>query len=92
MVQCCAVGRPIVAFHLPGLEAIVRDGENGRLCAEGDFPALLAGVRELLDDPSLRGRMALGAAATDLSAWGAEHMYGSLYGIYREALAVRAEA
>ena len=86
VVQYCATGRPVVAFHLPGIEAVIRHGHNGFLCPQGDFIDLFARIRGLLDDAAARARMAANAAAVDLSEWGAERMYLRLNEIYRGAL------
>lgn len=92
VVQYCAAGRPVVAFALPGMEAVVRDGENGFLCRQDDFAGLLDGVRKILDDPALRSRMSAASARTDLDAWGAEHMYHRLRRIYDDAICARCAA
>ncbi|MCJ2053859.1 glycosyltransferase [Methylobacterium sp. J-070] len=86
IVQYCATGRPIVAFHLPGIEAVLHHGHNGYLCPQGDFIDLFARIRGLLDDEATRQRMADNAAAVDLSEWGADRMYLRLNDIYRSAL------
>jgi glycosyltransferase involved in cell wall biosynthesis len=86
VVQYCAAGRPVVALHLPGIEAVIRDGENGKLCQQGDFDSLLEQVRELLDDDALRARMASAATRMNLDAWSADHAYDCLYKIYVKAL------
>lgn len=92
VVQYCATGRPVVAFHLPGIEAVIRHGHNGYLCPQGDFIDLFARIRSLLDDPEARERMAANAAAVDLSEWGAERMYLRLNEIYRSALRAKRSA
>jgi glycosyltransferase involved in cell wall biosynthesis len=92
VVQYCATGRPVVAFHLPGIEAVIRHGHNGYLCPQGDFIDLFARIRGLLDDATARARMAENAAAIDLSEWGAERMYHRLNEIYRSALRAKRNA
>jgi glycosyltransferase involved in cell wall biosynthesis len=92
VIQYCATGRPVVAFHLPGIEAVIRHGHNGYLCPQGDFIDLFARIRALLDDPEARKRMAANAAAVDLSEWGAERMYLRLNEIYRSALRAKRSA
>ncbi len=46
----------------------MRDGVNGRLVPAGDDAALVAALRELLEDESGRARLAQGARS-----WAAEH-------------------
>lgn len=36
VLETLAVGRPVVAVHLPQLEAVIRDGESGYLIRRGD--------------------------------------------------------
>jgi glycosyltransferase involved in cell wall biosynthesis len=44
LLEAAAMGRPIVATDVPGCRDIVRDGENGYLCAPRDAGALAAAL------------------------------------------------
>lgn len=55
LLEAAALGRPIVASDVPGCRDIVRDGENGYLCAPRDAAALAAALDR--------------AAATDDADW-----------------------
>ncbi|HEX2017254.1 MAG TPA: glycosyltransferase family 4 protein [Solirubrobacteraceae bacterium] len=46
--EAMAVGTPVVATRVGGLEEVVSDGVNGRLVAPGDPPALAAAVLDVL--------------------------------------------
>ena len=63
ILEAQAAGLPVVAGYTPGVAAIVRDGETGRLGAPGDTDALSAAIDDLLGDPAQRGAMAARAAA-----------------------------
>lgn len=58
-----ACGLPTVTIRRPPLTAIVREGEEGLLFAEGDAAALAHAIACLADDPALRAR--LGRSARD---------------------------
>ncbi|MFH0944008.1 MAG: glycosyltransferase family 4 protein [Planctomycetota bacterium] len=53
VLECMALGTPVVATDLPALREIVTDGVTGRLAAPGDPEALASAIRELLDHPTL---------------------------------------
>ncbi len=63
ILEAQASGLPVVAGAGPGVAAIVDDGETGRLVPAGDAGAFADAVRELLEDPALRARLARQAAA-----------------------------
>jgi glycosyltransferase involved in cell wall biosynthesis len=57
MFEYMAAHRPIVATDFPTLREVLRDGENAVLVAPDSPPTLAAGIRRLLDDPGLAGRI-----------------------------------
>lgn len=48
---------PVVATAVSAIPELIRDGENGRLAAEGDVAGLAAAIEELLADPGQAERM-----------------------------------
>lgn len=66
--EAMVMGCPVVATDVTGTAETVRDGVNGRLVPAGDDAALVAALRELLEDESGRARLAQGARS-----WAAEH-------------------
>jgi glycosyltransferase involved in cell wall biosynthesis len=58
VLETLAAGRIVVASDLGGIREIVGDGENGLLFPAGDAGALRACLQRLLDDPTLRARLA----------------------------------
>ena len=58
VIEANACGVPVVASRSPGLVESVRDEETGLLVPHGDVEALAAGLMRLLEDRSLRLRMA----------------------------------
>ncbi|HET7572563.1 MAG TPA: glycosyltransferase family 4 protein [Gaiellaceae bacterium] len=66
VVQGMAAGLPVVAAGAGGPAELIEHGVDGLLYPPGDADALAALLRDLRDDPELRGR--LGAAARERAA------------------------
>ncbi len=63
LFEYAAAGRPIVASDLPNLREHLRHGENAWLVAPDDPAALAEGLRTVLADPALAGRLGRAARA-----------------------------
>jgi phosphatidylinositol alpha-mannosyltransferase len=86
LAEAMAAGRPIVASDIDGYRDVVRDGLEALLVRPGDPAALVAAVRELLDD----GRLAesLGSAgARRAREFDWDVVTARLLEIYRDVLA-----
>lgn len=57
-IEAFAVGTPVVATEVGGLQNIVTDGKTGRLVPYGDEETLAESLRELLSAPEMRQMMA----------------------------------
>ena len=57
LVEAGACGRPVVTTDIPGCRMVVRNGENGQMIPPGDISALVASLKTLLDNPTLRQKM-----------------------------------
>jgi len=66
LFEYMAAGKAIVASRLPSLGEVLTDEVNALLVTPGDADALAGGIRRLVNDPALRGR--LGGAARDAVA------------------------
>jgi len=77
VVEALAVGTPVLATRVGGVEEVVRDGENGLLFPPGDAEALAAGIRRYFDDESLRDRLQA-AAAGSVRAYDRQTLFGRL--------------
>lgn len=62
-LEAAACGTPTVASDSPGLRDSVRPDQTGFLVPHGDTAALAERVRTLIEQPSLRERLAQGARA-----------------------------
>jgi glycosyltransferase involved in cell wall biosynthesis len=61
LLEAMALGTPAVATPVTGIPEVVRDGETGLLVPERDPRALAAAIGRLLDDATLRSRLAAAA-------------------------------
>ncbi len=63
MMEALALGLPVVATAVPGIEGEIRDGEEGLLVPVGRPDLLAAAILTLVRDPERRTRMAAAARA-----------------------------
>jgi glycosyltransferase involved in cell wall biosynthesis len=64
LLECLAVGTPVIATAVGGIPEVVADGENGLLVPAGDVAAIAAAVERLATDEALRESLARRAAAS----------------------------
>jgi glycosyltransferase involved in cell wall biosynthesis len=72
VLEALAAGVPVVCTPVGGLPEAVRHGANGLLVPEGDVDGLAAALLRLLDDESLRRRLAAEARETWRRAYSLE--------------------
>lgn len=92
VVQYALAGKPIVTTRLAGIEAIVRDGWNGRLVEAGDLGAMARHLVQLLGDEQELGRMSHNSRSLDLSPWSDAAMVAQIESIYVRTTALKAKA
>jgi glycosyltransferase involved in cell wall biosynthesis len=63
VVQCAAMGKPVISRRSPAMEHDFVDGESVRFVAAGDPSALAAAVEELAANELLAARLGAGARA-----------------------------
>lgn len=54
LMESMAVGVPVVAYDIPGVDQLIEDGVTGLLVPYGDVGALIEACKKLLDDPALK--------------------------------------
>ena len=86
VVQYVIAGKPVVASALPGIERVIRDGENGFVVAGDRLEGLAEGVEKLMRDTGLRASFAAASASTDLSEWDARTMTDRIETVYEDCL------
>lgn len=74
LIEGAAAGLPAVASRIYGIEDAVIDGETGLLHPPRDTAAIAATIERLLNDPELRGRLAIGARRRTATQFAAEHV------------------
>lgn len=57
IIEAMAVGTPVVASAVGGINEIVRPGETGLLVPHGDHAALVSALARVLEHPDLRDRL-----------------------------------
>lgn len=86
MLEAMALGKPVIATQVGGVEQVVRDNETGLNIPPSNSGRLSERILELLDDP-VRAR-AIGEAGRQLvrSEFGVERMVASTTEVYRNVL------
>ncbi|MBY6070319.1 glycosyltransferase family 4 protein [Marinobacter salsuginis] len=88
MMEAMAVGIPVVAYDIPGVDKLVTHGETGLLAPHGDKAALANCCRRLLDDSALAARLSANARQLIDEKYSAarmaqeyEHLFADLLGL-----------
>ena len=84
-LEAQAAGLPVVAQATAGVPDVVRDKLTGLLTPPGDVEGFAVAIRNLIENPQLRGRMAGAARSTVLES----HSLTAAAGILRSSLAER---
>lgn len=84
-LESSAVGVPVVASRVGGLNETIRDGVTGLLVPPGDSDALAEAVIRLLDDVPLRRRMGLAGRALVASEFNGPDCLDRLLNVYENA-------
>jgi glycosyltransferase involved in cell wall biosynthesis len=86
VLESVACGTPCVSFDVGGVPDVVRHLETGYLAPHGDARALADGVRTLLADAELRGRLSLRCREIAEAEFGAEREATRFSELYAEVL------
>ena len=86
MLDAMALGRPVIASHVDGVDSIVRDNETGLLVPPSNSEALAARMLELLRDPFRARRLADAASQLVRQDFSVERMAEQTAAIYRNVL------
>lgn len=89
IVEAMAMGKPIIASNVGGIQDLVCHGENGLLVPPADSEALANAIFDLYENPDKRRRM--GEAGKRISKeYGVEAMLKKIDALYQVCLAARA--
>jgi glycosyltransferase involved in cell wall biosynthesis len=86
VMEAMAMGVPVIATAVGGSVEQVAEGETGLLVPPGDAPALAAAIARLMDDPSLRRRMAAAGPARIREHFDLGQMVSRLLAVYERVL------
>lgn len=86
--EALACGTPVIASAQGGLSEVVRHGIDGLLVPPGDAQALAAAMGDVIDDTSLRTRLAKGARMRASGTHAPDAPSGSVAALLTELVAV----
>jgi glycosyltransferase involved in cell wall biosynthesis len=89
LLEAMATGLPAVGAAVGGVPEVIAPGETGFLVAPRDPAALAAGLRPLLADPVLRGRMGSAGRERVTRHFHERDMVRQTVGVYRDLLGGR---
>jgi len=92
LFEAIAAGVPVLAADLPAIASIVRATGAGLLVDPTDVNAVRDGLRRLLGDDALRGRLAAAARAAAAGELNWEHEVAGLIGLYTRLAPARMPA
>jgi glycosyltransferase involved in cell wall biosynthesis len=92
VLEAMSLGTPVVATDPGGVRDVVADGETGLAVPVGDAGALAAGLARVLDDGTLRARLAESAAAFVHERCSVAAMTAGYRAAYAEAVRRRGSA
>ena len=92
LIEAMACGKPVVTHDIPGVRAVVDDGETGLLARTGDSTDLVEKISLLLADPDLRAHMGAVGRAIVESHYDWQVVGERLEQLYFDVLGVRSDA
>ena len=84
MMEAMAVGVPVVAYDIPGVDQLIEHGKTGLLAPFGDKTALAACCKQILDDPELAGTLSRNARDLVNKRYSAARMADEYEDLFRE--------
>ncbi len=86
IIEAMACGRAVIATAAGGAAELLTPGEDALAVPPGDVAALAIGLRQLLADADMRGRLGAQARLTAVRRFDARRLGAQLGAIYRRAL------
>jgi glycosyltransferase involved in cell wall biosynthesis len=86
LLEAMALGVPIIASRVGGLEEVLEDGATALLAPVGDHAALARAIARLHADPELRRRLSENARGLQQAQYSLERMTERYLAVYQEAL------
>lgn len=92
MMEAMAVGVPVVAYDIPGVDKLVTHRETGLLAPFGDKVALASCCRQILDDPALARRLTENARKLIDEKYSAARMAREYEQLFADLLGINLES
>lgn len=92
MLEAMALGRPVIASHVDGVDSIVRDNETGLLVPPSNSEALAQRMLELLRDPFRARRLADAASQLVRREFSTARMAQQTVAVYQKVLGIHRAA
>ncbi|WP_430414647.1 glycosyltransferase family 4 protein [Marinobacter adhaerens] len=92
LMESMAVGVPVVAYDIPGVDQLVEDRVTGLLVPHGDVGALVEACKKVLDDPDLRARLIANARARVEEVYSARRMADEYLELFQQLMSPRSAA
>jgi len=89
LLEAQAMGIPVVASAVPGVDEAVEEGRSGLLVPPGDEAALRRALRRLAADAGLRERLGRAGRARVEESFTSDRMVEGVLAVYRRLLAAR---
>jgi sugar transferase (PEP-CTERM/EpsH1 system associated) len=86
LIEALAVGLPIVATRVGGVQEVIEDGKTGLLAPRGDAAALAENVLHLVSRPALRQQMGQWGRERAQALFSDQQMHDQYDHLYREML------
>ncbi|MBQ0763908.1 MAG: glycosyltransferase family 4 protein [Marinobacter psychrophilus] len=83
MMEAMAVGVPVVAYDIPGVDQLVEHGKTGLLASFGDKAALEALCKQVLNDPELAQTLSYNARKMVHERYSAARMANEYEALFR---------
>jgi glycosyltransferase involved in cell wall biosynthesis len=87
MLEAMAMGKPVIATQVGGVEEVVQPGATGLLVPPGNADALAEAIVRLLDDPPFAMRLAEAAYRLVSQHYNVDRMARCTAAVYRQAIA-----
>ncbi|WP_417500545.1 glycosyltransferase [Marinobacter sp.] len=84
MMEAMAVGIPVVAYDIPGVDQLVENGKTGLLAPFGDKTALAACCKQVLEDPELAATLSQNAREMVHTRYSAARMADEYEALFRK--------
>jgi glycosyltransferase involved in cell wall biosynthesis len=86
LIEAMAIGLPVVATRVGGVQEVVEEGKTGLLAPRGDDAALAQSVLQLAQDSALREHMGEIGRQRARALFSDDQMHDRYYQLYREML------